>query len=114
MNNMQLPGVLFREADFVPTFHRFQGEYCRGLQLHITDRTIFQSFRTAMLLIQQIRNTHAEFEFLFREDLNVYQMDILLGKDDFRHNDCDVESFILQEEEAIAKFLPKLHPYRIY
>jgi uncharacterized protein YbbC (DUF1343 family) len=114
MNSMQLPGVLFREADFVPTFHRFKGEHCHGLQLHITDRTVFQSFRTAMLLIQQIRNTHAEFEFVYRKDLNVYQMDILLGKDDFRRDDCDVESFILREEEAIAKFLPKLHPYRIY
>lgn len=114
MNAMHLPGVLFREADFVPTFHKFKGEYCRGLQLHITDREVFQSFRTAMLLIQHIRQTHPEFEFLLRKDLNVYQMDLLLGKDDFRRDDCDVEAFIAREEAAIAAFLPKFQPYLMY
>lgn len=114
MNDMHLPGVIFREADFIPTFHKFKGEYCRGLQLHITDRAAFQSFRTALLLIQHIRQSHKEFEFLYRRDIPFYQMDLLLGKDDFRRADFDAEAFIAREEEAIAAFMPRLQPYLIY
>lgn len=114
MNGMALPGVYFREADFVPTFRDYAGEYCRGLQIHITDREAFQSFRTAMLLIQHIRKTHEEFEFRLRKDMKTYQMDLLLGKDTMRREDFDLESFIAQEEAAIAAFMPQVAPYYIY
>lgn len=114
MNGMHLPGVFFREADFVPTFHRFKGEYCRGLQVHITDREQFQSFRTGLTLIHHIRNTHKEFEFYFRKDIEVYSMDILLGKADFRRDDFDVDAFIEAEAEKIAAFMPSVAPYRLY
>lgn len=114
MNDMGLPGVIFREQDFIPTFHKFKGEYCRGLQLHITDREAFQAFRTTVLLIQHIRNTHEEFEFLLRRDNNRYQMDLLLGKDTFRREDFDPETFLADEQAKIAEFLPKLEPYYMY
>lgn len=114
MNGMGLPGVYFREADFVPTFRDYAGEYCRGLQIHITDREAFQSFRTAMLLIQHIRQTHEEFEFRFRKDGIAYQMDLLLGTDAMRREDFDPESFMEEEKSKIEAFLPQLKPYYIY
>ena len=114
MNDMALPGVRFREQDFIPTFHKFKREYCRGLQLHITDRETFQPFRTALLLIQHIRKTHEEFEFSYRPDIERYQMDILLGKDDFRREDFEPERFIAEEQAKIEKFLPNLRPYYLY
>ena len=114
MNDMDLPGVIFREQDFIPTFHKFKREYCRGLQLHITDREVFQPFRTALLLIQHIRKTHEEFEFSYRTDIDCYQMDILLGKDDFRREDFDPERFIREEQAKIDGFLPNLQPYYMY
>ena len=114
MNDMRLPGVIFREQDYIPSFHKFKGEYCRGLQLHITDREEFQSFRVAMLLIQHIRQTHEEFEFLWRRDIERYQMDILLGKDDFRRADFDPEAFIAAEEAKIAAFMPNVEAHYLY
>ena len=114
MNDMALPGVRFREADFVPTFRDYAGEYCRGLQIHITDRETFQSFRTALVLIHHIRHTHEEFEFRFRKDGIAYQMDLLLGQDTMRREDFEPESFIAAEREKIDAFLPQLKPYYIY
>ena len=114
MNDMGLPGVRFREADFVPTFRDYAGEYCRGLQLHITDRETFQSFRTALVLIHHIRHTHEEFAFRFRKDGIAYQMDLLLGQDTMRREDFEPESFIAAEREKIDAFLPQLKPYYIY
>lgn len=114
MNEMNLPGVYFREADFVPTFRDYAGEYCRGFQIHITDRNSFQSFRTAMLLIQHIRNTHEEFEFKFRKDGIAYQMDLLLGKDTMRRDDFDFEAFYAAEQDKIDAFMPQVAPYYLY
>lgn len=114
MNGMKLPGVYFREADFVPTFRDYAGEYCRGFQIHITNRESFQSFRTAIVLIQHIRETHEEFQFRLRKDMHTYQMDLLLGKDTMRREDFDPESFIAEEQAKIAAFLPRLKPYYIY
>ena len=114
MNAMNLPGVYFREADFVPTFRDYAGEYCRGFQMHITDRNSFRSFRTAILLIQHIRSTHEEFEFKFRKDGIAYQMDLLLGKDTIRRDDFDPESFFAAEQEKIDAFMPQVAPYYLY
>lgn len=114
MNAMKLPGVIFREADFVPTFNKYKDEYCRGLQLHITDRKAFQSFRTAMLLLQNIRNTHEEFAFTPRKDMDAYHIDLLLGKDTLRRTDFDPEAFISEEQEKIAAFQPSVEPYYLY
>ena len=114
MNEMDLPGVYFREADFVPSFRDYAGEYCRGLQLHITDRNSFQPFRTAMALIQHIRQTHEEFEFRFRKDGIAFQMDLLLGTDAMRREDFDLDAFMAEEEEKIAAFMPRVKPYYLY
>ena len=114
LNGMKLPGVYFREADFVPTFRDYAGEYCRGFQIHITDRDTFQSFRTSMLMIQHIRKTHEEFQFRFRQDIERYQMDIILGCDDIRREDFDPITFIAEEKEKIQSFLPTVASYYLY
>ena len=37
-NELDLPGVHFREAYFAPTFSKFQGKTIGGVQLHVHDR----------------------------------------------------------------------------
>ncbi|HAV42315.1 MAG TPA: DUF1343 domain-containing protein, partial [Acidobacteria bacterium] len=46
LNSLDLPGVIFREAWFTPTFSKYQGERCGGCQLHVIDRESFQPFLT--------------------------------------------------------------------
>ena len=38
LNELNLPGVKFREVSFTPTFSKFSGQQCGGCQLHIIDR----------------------------------------------------------------------------
>ena len=40
----ELPGVVLRETWFQPTFHKWAGEVCGGLQLHVTHRQAFKPF----------------------------------------------------------------------
>jgi uncharacterized protein YbbC (DUF1343 family) len=50
-----LPGVRFRPMTFVPTFHKYRGQPCGGVQLHIVDRTAYQSFLTGLFVLQAAR-----------------------------------------------------------
>src|SRR5690606_26751967 len=37
-----LPGVAFRPLVFTPTFDKFTGQACGGVQLHVTDRSAYR------------------------------------------------------------------------
>ncbi len=50
-----LPGVAFRPAWFRPTFHKFAGQNCGGLQLHVVDRATFQPVRTGLAVLAALR-----------------------------------------------------------
>jgi uncharacterized protein YbbC (DUF1343 family) len=50
-----LPGVIFRPITFRPTFHKFAGQQCGGVQLHVTDRAGFRPVRTSLALLAAFR-----------------------------------------------------------
>lgn len=50
-----LPGVAFRPVCFTPTFQKFAGRRCGGLQLHVLDRKTFQPVRTGLAVLAAIR-----------------------------------------------------------
>lgn len=50
-----LPGVMFRPISFRPTFHKFAGQICGGVQLHVTDRTTFRPVRTGLAVVAAFR-----------------------------------------------------------
>lgn len=79
MNALGLPGVRFREAWFTPTFSKYRGELCGGVQVHVTDRHLYQPVRTSLLLIQTIKRMYPEkFEF------HAAYFDKLIGTDEVR------------------------------
>ncbi|MEY2545670.1 MAG: hypothetical protein QOG48_787 [Verrucomicrobiota bacterium] len=55
LNARKLPGVVFRENYFQPTFHKFASELCGGAQMHVQDRQSFLPFRTGVEIIKAIR-----------------------------------------------------------
>lgn len=114
MNSQGLSGVWFRPCEYIPTFSKFAGELCHGIQLHITDPDSFEAFRTGILLLDRIRRTHTEFAFLYWEKSGVHFIDHLLGTDAVRSSDFDAEQFIADERKRIDEFLPRLEKYKIY
>jgi len=67
LNALHLPGVIFREQWFAPTFSKFTGERCGGCQLHVIDRTAYQSFWTTLEIIGVLRSM-APDRFVFHDD----------------------------------------------
>jgi uncharacterized protein YbbC (DUF1343 family) len=58
LNELNLPGVKFREIWFTPTFSKFSGTNCGGCQLHVTDRNAYQPVATTLAILSVIKNTY--------------------------------------------------------
>jgi uncharacterized protein YbbC (DUF1343 family) len=56
----ELPGVVFRAAWYRPTFHKFAGQTCGGVQLHVRDRQTFQPVRTGVAVLAAMRQLSGE------------------------------------------------------
>ena len=84
----RLPGVVFRPARFRPTFQKWAGQVCGGVQLHVTDSARFKPFLTGLAVIgiarrlapRAFRWRRPPYEFEHR----LLPIDILLGTDQIR------------------------------
>jgi uncharacterized protein YbbC (DUF1343 family) len=81
----QLPGAVFRPAWFKPTFQKSAGQTCGGVQLHVTDRRVFQPVRTGLAVLAAMRELSGEH---FRWRTEPYEfvadrpaIDLLFGSD---------------------------------
>lgn len=70
------PGVVFRPAWFRPTFHKFGGQMCGGVQLHVADRHAFQPVRTSLSLLAALRDLSGS-RFDWRRDTYEFVSDRL-------------------------------------
>lgn len=60
-----VPGAMFREVWFSPTFHKYAGRTIRGVQVHITDRAAFEPITTALTMIDAFADLYRDdFTFL--------------------------------------------------
>jgi uncharacterized protein YbbC (DUF1343 family) len=55
LNDHEIPGVAFRPVTFRPTFQKFAGQTCGGVQLHVLDRTLFRPVRTGLAVLAASR-----------------------------------------------------------
>jgi uncharacterized protein YbbC (DUF1343 family) len=52
----RLPGVVFRALSFRPTFHKFSGMVCGGVQIHVVDRTAFRPYLTGVAVLRALHS----------------------------------------------------------
>jgi uncharacterized protein YbbC (DUF1343 family) len=64
LREAHVPGVLFRPAQFRPSFEKHAGNVCKGVMLHVTDAHLFRPVHTLLTLIGVAR-TQAPEEFTF-------------------------------------------------
>ena len=50
--DMDLPGVAFRACVFMPTFQKHGGKPCGGVQIHVTDRKVFEPVSTGVAVVK--------------------------------------------------------------
>ena len=116
-----LPGVRFRPAWFQPTFQKFAGRTCGGLQLHVTDRAAFQPVRTGLAVLAALRQ-YAGAHFDWRREPYEFvadrlAIDLLFGSDRERKaleaGQTPREIAQAWEAEEVA-FRERRRPYLLY
>ncbi len=58
LNDLGLPGVLFRRQYFTPTFSKHEKVLCEGVQVHIIDRNTFLPVHTGWAMLDIIRHMY--------------------------------------------------------
>jgi len=79
LNQLQLPGVIFREAWFTPCFSKYQGQLCGGCQLQIVNREVFRPFLTTLWIIKTVMDSYPK-QFKFYPEY----FDKIMGNSDIR------------------------------
>jgi uncharacterized protein YbbC (DUF1343 family) len=83
LNRARLPGVVFREAYFIPTFSKFQGEEVGGVQIHVTDVDQFDPVLTGITILEKTKKLYPE-QFAWVRSGEKYWIDLLAGTDQIR------------------------------
>jgi uncharacterized protein YbbC (DUF1343 family) len=102
LNDRKISGCAFRIHDFIPTFHKYTGELCRGLQIHVTDIRRFKPVETALEIFDSIIDTTRAGSLKFKEPPYEYEyelmpFDILSGDSGMR------ESLIRRSDPRLEK-----------
>ncbi|WP_129721756.1 exo-beta-N-acetylmuramidase NamZ family protein [Xylanivirga thermophila] len=117
LNALNLEGAIFRPHYFTPTFSKYKGELCRGVQIHITDREAIEPFKIGIYLISKIYENYDEFEFLppYKEGGRCF-FDLLAGTNKLRKSVIDgtIEDYIEECKEDLKKFKNIRREYMIY
>ncbi len=60
MNERQMPGVTFVPIEFTPTSTKFANEACKGVNIIVTDRRVFEPVRVGLTLAATLRQMYPE------------------------------------------------------
>jgi uncharacterized protein YbbC (DUF1343 family) len=112
LNELNLPGVKFREAWFTPIFSKYKGELCGGAQIHIKDRNIYRPFESSLHIIKTIKNMYPAF-FKF----HTKYMDKIMGTSEVREaveKGIDIKDIVKNHQEDLNNFHKLRKSYLLY
>jgi uncharacterized protein YbbC (DUF1343 family) len=103
LDSRKIAGCAFRIHSFIPTFHKFSGELCHGLQIHITDPKLYAPVGTALEILDAIIQTSPSDSLTFNEPPYEYEyrlipFDILSGDSGMRETLINRKSIKIERE----------------
>ena len=119
MNARGLPGVAYLPVQFRPQFQKHARQVCAGVEIVVTDTTVFPSYRAGVELLRAIgeidpgalRWRQAPYEFVADRPA----IDLLTGGDDFRTRleaggdlDAWIATWRADEDDFLAERAPAL------
>lgn len=115
LRSMDLPGVKFRSLYFTPSFSKHAEKLCAGIELLITDKTGFEPVKTGYILLDIIRQTHEEFDYIepFTKGGKMF-IDLLTGDTYLREESLGLEAIFDRfkaEEKAFEVLKRRYHLY---
>lgn len=112
MNDRDLQGAYFRPAVFEPTFHKYRGQVCHGIEIHPVDFRLFKPYLTSLTLLEIIMKHYPE-EFGWKPPPYEYEyermpIDLIFGDRTVRQG---LENG-LTAEDMESYWLPELERFR--
>ena len=89
LNSRKIGGCKFRMHDFIPTFNKYEGRLCAGLQLHVTDLALFRPVSAVLEILEAVIQTSNAGDLVFNAPPYEYEyrlmpFDILAGDSGMR------------------------------
>jgi uncharacterized protein YbbC (DUF1343 family) len=117
----KLEGVIFRPLYFQPTFQKWYGKLCGGLQIHIVDRNKYKSLKTAIAILSAVFSLYPK-NFEYRKPPYEYEykklpFDILVGNNILRNlieKGASLESIESLMDKEVTKFNQIRERYLLY
>lgn len=121
LEKLELPGVIFREINFLPTFQKHRDEACGGIFLHVTDRKAFKPVITGIALIKTLYEMYRE-EFKWKNTPYEYvydrnPFDVIAGTTKTREqieNGVSLDKIELSWNDDVKSFREKSAEYLLY
>jgi len=122
LRSRKLRGCAFREHDYIPTFHKYAGQLCHGVQIHVTDEYQFRPVEAALHIFDAIIKITPPGYLTFNEPPYEYEevlkpFDILSGDDKMRltlQNRMSIPDEIARWHEEIETFRKEFAQISIY
>lgn len=112
LNALKLPGVVFRETWFTPTFSKFKDERSGGCQVQVLDRNAYQPLATTLHIIQTVRTMYPD-KFQFHS----HYFDKTMGTAKVRQaleKGTPVAQIVATFQPGLAEFRSLRKPYLLY
>jgi uncharacterized protein YbbC (DUF1343 family) len=118
----KIPGCVFRIHSYIPVFNKYAGSPCNGLQIHVTDPSVYYPVMTAYEIIDAIMETTPAGSLKFNQPPYEYEyrlmpFDILSG-DSIMRNSLNGRINIRIERQRwqteIDEFLEEFHQLSVY
>jgi uncharacterized protein YbbC (DUF1343 family) len=121
LNRLDLPGIRFRPHYFMPTFHKHANEVCGGVELHVTDRSILEPYRTGLWCLAVARSMDPE-KFQWRTETYEFvsdrlAIDLLAGSSEYRElveSGGNVDDWVAQWKEPLREFEKQRDEFLLY
>jgi uncharacterized protein YbbC (DUF1343 family) len=122
LDSRKIEGCAFRIHDFIPTFNKFCGELCNGIQIHITDIKLFKPVGTALEIFDAIIETtkpgSLEFKIPpYEYEYKLMPFDILSGDSGMRETLTGRKSIRIEKERwlhEIEEFRNEFQKIAVY
>jgi uncharacterized protein YbbC (DUF1343 family) len=117
VNALCIEGIRARAVSFTPTYQKYTGEHCEGIQLHITDHNTIQPVRTFVRILALIAKLYpTDLKFLEYGSLKHPLFDLLAGNSKLRIGleNADVEEYLQKCKHDSNAFIQKRKKYLRY
>jgi len=117
----ELSGCTLRDHGFIPTFQKWQGKFCFGMQIHVTNPRSYYPVKTAAAIFSALLKTSGG-QFAFKNPPYEYEQikipfDILAGDDHMRKAliaGTSVETMFTEWQNSYGEFNALFNEIALY